>query len=83
MVPVDEGRFEDAVQQTVRRVPKGTSAYQAAWIPDDVSSNGSDDDASSEKMQTASDEDDTEDLDAIREAHSEGAGAFVTEQSLM
>ena len=83
MVPVDEGRFEDAVQQTTRHVPKGTSAYQAAWIPDDLSSSDSDSDATSEKMQTASDEDDAEDLDAIREAHSVGAGAFTIEYSLM
>ncbi|KAJ9111440.1 hypothetical protein QFC19_001209 [Naganishia cerealis] len=47
----------DGLQKKVKRVPKGTSAYQAAWIVDDEEDDDEDDDLSDE------DEDEMEDLD--------------------
>jgi pre-rRNA-processing protein TSR1 len=56
----------------IRKVPKGTSAYQAAWIPDDEDEEGSTDDESEEDdvmmaqevEEEAMEEEEWEDMDA-------------------
>lgn len=70
MPPVD-APFTDAVQSAVRHVPKGTSDYQAAWIPDPGSI--TDTDTSQDHQADAASE---PDIDTFRDAQSQGNGAF-------
>lgn len=77
MQPADEP-FTDAVEQTVRHVPKGTSEYQAAWIPDEASVTDTDAEDRSQIMTTESISE-IEDIDEFRDAKSNQRGSNLTQ----
>ena len=67
---------EEAAKQK-RRVPKGTSAYQAAWIVDDEGSGDEDDAEYEELVDYASDQDHPHTPGTIAESEFGGMTEFV------
>ena len=72
----DGHRFHDSVHTAKKLVPKGTSAYQATWIPDDDSLTESGSEISSQNADNTPELIPEDDIDALRETRSIGDGIF-------
>lgn len=71
-MPSVEEPLDDTLQQMKRRVPRGTSDYQATWIPEEDSVTDTESREESEGMHSDGSED--VDIDDFRDARSVGNG---------